>query len=224
MQQVLYVIMFFIVLGFAVKLSFRRPWVIALTGMMLGIFILAVGSYAPHQSKTQLADLLNSQSLMLDISVWISIESLLGIAFCFTMMHAISGKPWKYGYLIQAWPGLLILPIAFYLLTQTMFVFPGTDFTIITRIIAITATAGIIGLTFLIKWLIPEKSIRLEILFISWIFILILGIVSTVNGRPHIQGTHETDLPAMLTLAGIIIIFFLAGYTWFNLRKSLFNK
>lgn len=224
MQQILYVIMFFIVLAFVVKLSFRPAWVIALTGLLLGVFALAAGSYAPQQSKTQLTDLLNNPALMLDISVWISLESLLGIAFCFVTLRSITGSKWKYAYLLNAYPGLLILPILFWLTTQTVFAFPGTDFTFITRSIAGTATAGIIGLTFFIKWLIPEKSIRLEILFISWVFILILGIISTVNGRPLVQGTHETNLPALLTLTAMVTGFFLMGFAWFYIRKSLFHK
>ncbi len=224
MQQILYVIMFFIVLGFMVKLSFRPSWVIALTGLLLGLFILMFGSYAPHQSKTQLTDMLNNPSLMLDISVWISLESLLGIAFCFVTLRNITGSHWKYTYLLNAYPGLLILPIMFYLHSQTVFAFPGTGFTLISRSIAVIVTTGIIGLTFFIKWLIPEKSIRLEILFISWIFILILGIISTVNGRPLIQGTHETNLSALLTLTAIAGGFFLVGFARFYIRKSFFNK
>lgn len=224
MQQILYVIMFFIVLSFVVKLSFRPAWVIALTGLLLGVFVLLVGSYAPQQSKTQLADLLNNPSLMLDISVWISLESLLGIAFCFVTLRSITGSKWKYAYLLNAYPGLLILPILFWFITQIVFAFPGTDFTFITRTIAGTATAGIIGLTFFIKWLIPEKSIRLEILFISWVFILILGIISTVNGRPLVQGNHDINLPALLTLVAMGAGFFLVGFAWFHIRKLLFHK
>jgi hypothetical protein len=224
MQQILYVIMFFIVMAFVVKLSFSPAWVIALTGLLLGVFVLAVGSYAPQQSKTQLADLLNNPSLMLDVSVWISLESLLGIAFCFVTLRSITGSKWKYTYLLNAFPGLLILPILFWLITQTVFAFPGKDFTFITRSMAGMATAGIVGFSFFIKWLIPEKSIRLEILFISWIFILILGIISTVNGRPLIQGTHVTNLPALLSLTAMAAGFFLMGFVWFYIRKSLFHK
>ncbi len=161
---------------------------------------------------------------MLDISVWISLESLLGIAFCFVTLRSITGSHWKYTYLLKAYPGLLILPILFYVLTQTVFAFPGTGFTFISLSIAGIATAVIVGVTFFIKWFIPEKSIRLEILFISWIFILILGMISTVNGRPLIQGTHETNLPALLTLTAMAARFFLLGFAWFYVRKSLFNK
>jgi len=224
MQQILYVIMFFIMLSFIIKLSFRPVGVIIVTGLLVGAFLLAVGRYAPLQSKTQLADLLSNPSLMLDISVWISVESLLGMAFCFIMLQNITGNPWKYERWLKYYPGLLILPVLFYLLTQITFAFPGAEFAVISGTFAVFAAMGIIGLTLFILWVIPERSIRLEILFINWIFILILGIVSTVNGRPSIQGTHETHLPALLTLAVIFAAFFLLGFGWFYIRKLLFNK
>jgi hypothetical protein len=224
MQQILIVIMVFIVLSFLIKLSFRSPWVILLTGLMLGSFVLIVGKYAPQQSKTQLADLLNNPGLMLDISVWISLESMLGIAFCLVAVQNIAGIKPKYAAIVNTFPGLLILPILFYILTQTVFAFPGTDFNLISRSIAGLVMAGIIGFTFFIKWLIPEKGIRLEILFVSWIFILILGTIATVNGRPVIQGTHETNFPALLALALLAGGLVVAGFGWFFIRRSLFNN
>jgi hypothetical protein len=38
-------------------------------------------------------------------------------------------------------------------------------------------------LTWGVRWLVPEKELRLEVFFLSNALIAILGIIATVNGR-----------------------------------------
>lgn len=108
-------------------------------------------------------------------------------------------------YCICLWiPGLLIFPVLFAALTQLIFALPGTDFTII----GLATTVAILVLTllmaYLIKWLLPETDIRLELLFMINLLIAALGIVATVNGRTAAVGTNDVDWYALLTVLGLL--------------------
>ena len=61
-----------------------------------------------------------------------------------------------------------------------------------------------------LKWLLPEKEIRLELLFLANALIAILGVIATVNGQTAVAGISEVDWSA---LGGIVVllIFGLAG-------------
>ena len=60
--------------------------------------------------------------------------------------------------------------------------------------------------TLFLRYLLPEKELRLELLFLTNALTAILGIIATVNGRTAVTGVSEVDWGA---LTGLIIM--LAG-------------
>ena len=70
--------------------------------------------------------------------------------------------------------------------------------------------------SFLLRWLLPEKELRLELLFLANALIAILGIIATVNGRTAVKGIDEVDWGA---LAGLTILFVAGALVGMILRK-----
>ena len=60
--------------------------------------------------------------------------------------------------------------------------------------------------TLFLRYLLPEKELRLELLFLTNALTAILGIIATVNSRTAVTGISEVDWGA---LTGLIIM--LAG-------------
>lgn len=70
--------------------------------------------------------------------------------------------------------------------------------------------------SFLLRWLLPEKELRLELLFLANALIAILGIIATVNGRTAVKGIDEIDWGA---LAGLTILLVAGALVGMILRK-----
>ncbi|MDE6187412.1 MAG: hypothetical protein K2G17_04695, partial [Duncaniella sp.] len=59
------------------------------------------------------------------------------------------------------------------------------------------------SLSYLIRFLLPEKDLRLELMFVVNAITAILGIIATVNGRTAVKGTNSVEWDA---LAGFLLI------------------
>ena len=107
------------------------------------------------------------------------------------------------------------------MLVALIFTFPGKDFATVAWIMAalvlVLIPLGTIGL----RWLLPEKEIRLELLFITNALTAILGIVATVNGRTAVNGISEIDWSASV---GIIVMLLVGGMMGLALRRYKMNK
>lgn len=208
METVVIIIMVAVGFSFLLKLTFHRPAGAIALALVAAAFVFLSYDEATSQSKTQIAEWLQNPSLMLDTSVWLTIDVAFQICFCTMEAKKMTQKLSKKDiilYCICLWiPGLLIFPVLFAALTQLIFALPGTDFTII----GLATTVAILVLTllmaYLIKWLLPETDIRLELLFMINLLIAALGIVATVNGRTATVGTNDVDWYALLTVLGLL--------------------
>jgi uncharacterized membrane-anchored protein len=72
-----------------------------------------------------------------------------------------------------------------------------------------------------IRFLLPEKPLRLEILFLCASMILILGIIATVNGSTTFKGSDPIEWAALGTFALIALV---CGTVGFCIRKYKIRK
>jgi hypothetical protein len=79
-------------------------------------------------------------------------------------------------------------------------------------------------LTWGIKWLIPEKELRLEVFFLSNALIAVLGIIATVNGRTAVAGFAEVNWYALLGIVGLMLLGGIAGWVCFHVKISKINR
>ncbi|MDR1877079.1 MAG: hypothetical protein LBQ84_05595 [Flavobacteriaceae bacterium] len=206
--------MLFIIINCIVKLSFWKWQQSAIFGIVCGLFLILMYPYAIQQSKVQIANFLNNTNVMQDASVGVTIESGLCFFFCFMSLIKIYGKNSKKRIQLLFWyPGVLIFPVLFYILTQAIFSFTGIDFPIIAYILAIIVSVMIPLLSYGCRKILPEKELRLEIHFLMSLIVCILGLTATVDGDIIYTASEEPlNIKAIILSLGLFVIAFFLGF------------
>lgn len=223
MQTVVLVIMVLVCLNFIFKQTYRKWYSVLATSVVAMFFIGCTWKYAIEQSKSQIAVWLTDTDLMLDTAVIITLDVFLQIAFCMLAAHIQNAGVLKqrtlWVYRILRWfPGVLIFPVLFCLLVYAIFAMPGYPFETVTWATAVLIGISIPAATYFIKWLLPEKEIRLEFLFLTNLLIALLSIIATVNGRTAVEGITEIDWSALTGLLVLLIVGLAVGLTVYRIK------
>lgn len=222
MEILVILLMVFIGLGFLMKLTFwKKWWMPVIAALLCGGFLLLVWPYSIEQSKTQIADFLNNTSRMLDLSVLLTLEATLGIAYCFVSLAA----PHKKGYrvvraVLHYFMGLSVFIVLFYLQTRLIFVFPGVSFKTIGWLTAVAVVVLIPLARLIIGFILPENELRLEMYFFINLFLLGLTVVCTVNGTVAVDGGQLVDWFSTLGAVSIILAVATAGYAVYQIKTK----
>ena len=204
MELVVVIIMALVSLSFLLRLT-RLPIAIQMVLIAMIALVPIFGfELASEQSKTQIADWINTPALMLDVSVWLTVDVALQLAACFLPDRARAGLMLKY------FPGILIFPTVFSLLTYLLFLLPGIEFSTIGYGLGVGLIFVIPILARVVKYILPEDELRLELIFLINIVIAALGVVATVNGTTKVAGSNDFNLPALgvftaMMLAGLVV-------------------
>ncbi len=213
METVVMLIMLLVGLSFLLKLSFMRP--LPMIAEAAVIALVAVGSTdaAALQSKSQIGEWLQSPGLMLDVAVLLTVDVAAQIAFCIVSVggRGSLGMRILRGALLY-FPGLLIFPVVFYLLVQLIFALTGTGFATVGYTLGASLLAGCPLVALGVRFLLPEPPLRLELIFDLNCIIALLGIIATVNGRTATVGVNEVSLPALGTIAALLLCGAAAGF------------
>lgn len=225
MEYVVGILLGFITLSFLLKISFYGSFrYTVLIAILCSAFILLIWPYATEQSKTQIEDFLHSPKEMLDASVWITLESALMIGFCFNCFAYQSQHKTLFKRIVtcilKLYPGLLFGVVLSYTLTQIIYALPGVDFLQIAWYFAISISALIIILEWGLKIILPEYGLRLELLFVTNLFIIILGIIATENGQTYYRSVSNLDIKALLGTLSVIIGGMILGFIWKLISKK----
>ncbi len=213
METVVFILMLLVTFNFLLKQTFWKMSAVIILTLLCAMFGGGMWPYAIEQSKTQIADWLANPSLMLDTSVILTVDISLQMAYAMLAVHVANDYPvkrrtlWMYRFL-RWFPGLLIFPVLFSGLVWLVFEFPGTSFTILAWSFAVIVGIAIPAGRRLLLFLLPEKELRLELLFLTNALVAILGIVATVNGKTSVAGVSEVNWEA---LAATIATAFIGG-------------
>ena len=163
------------------KQTFRKRGSVAAIAVVATLFVGLMWPYAIQQSKTQIADWLANVQLMLDTSVVLTVEVALQMAFCMLAVHVLTTGPVKkrtlLAYRALRWfPGILIFPVLFSGLVYLIFSFSGVSFSLVAWSMAAGVLILISAGTLFLRYLLPEKELRLELLFLTNALTAILGI------------------------------------------------
>ena len=93
-----------------------------------------------------------------------------------------------------------------------IFMHPGRSFKVVAWGLAAVLAALAPALTFALRRLLPERPIRLEMLFLTEVLLGLMGIIGTTNGRTAVAGIDSFDAMSLLGVAGIVIVGMLIGY------------
>ena len=224
MDTIVWILIFITAFNFLLKQTFWRWTATWIAAGILALFVILTWKYAIEQSKTQIADWLGNQALMLDTSVVLTVEVSLQMAFCLLTVHVANMSPVKrrmrFAQMLLYWfPGVLVFPVLFFGLTQLIFTMPGVAFQTVAWCFA-TAVFVLIPLGRRgLRLLLPETDLRLELLFLTNALVAVLGIVATVNGRTAVDGVATVDWWALAGCVGIFIAGGVLGLLRQQLRK-----
>ena len=225
METAVIVLMALVLFNFVLKLSFlhiRETMTLAVVALLV---VALSWPLAIEQSRTQIADWLNNQQQMLDTAVLLTVDTALQLVFCFSMAGELAGeaknnKQKVRHMLLTYFPGLTVFIVLFSLLVWVIFAFPGTDFQLVAWALGTAIAIAIPCLSYLTKWMLPEKDIRLELLFIGNIATGILCIVTTVNGKTAVTGNTEIDWKSLLLVASVTLAGAAAGMAIRHIRQN----
>lgn len=210
METVVLVIMVLVCFNYVLKQTFRKPHAVGLSAVACGAFVGLMWPVAVEQSKSQIASWLADTGLMLDTAVVLTVEVALHMAYCVVAAQIqTSGRVrrrvvWAYR-LLRWYPGFLVFPVLFSLLVYSIFALPGVSFALVSwglgAVVLLSVTAGSWGA----KRLLPEREIRLELLFLSNALVGVLGVVATVNGRTAVAGVGTVDWAASAGVSALVV-------------------
>ena len=229
MKAIVLVIMILVCFNYILKQTFRKRYSVACSAIVCTLFMGLTWPYAIEQSKSQISGWLANSTLMLDIAVILTLEVAVQMAFCIlSVQFQNSGtiKSLTIGlYRILRWfPGILIFPVLFSVLVSLVFAMPGTSFPLIAWLSASIVLIAIPGCTYGLRHLLPEKEIRLELLFLSNALIAILGIIATVNGRTAVIGNSNVDWMALAGVCAFVISGLAGGIVLYGIKLKRIIK
>lgn len=211
METLVTVLMVLVAVDFSLKQTFNNRWYVLGISVVCAVFTALVWPWAIEQSKTQITDWLNDTQLMLDTSVVLTCEVALQMAFCLVAAHVLTSdrlpKRTVWLYRILRWfPGVLIFVVLFSALTQLIFAMPGHSFQQVAIALAAAVLVLVPLLTYALRLALPEKDIRLELLFLTHALTIILGIVATVNGKTTVDAVGKVDLSSLAAICLILAV------------------
>ena len=229
METVVLILMMLVCFTFLLKQTFHAPIVWGCISILLLIYTGISWPLAIEQSKTQISDWLSNPSLMQDTAVIITLDVMVQIIFCIMDLRIGDGggkkRGSRIGYLIVKWvPGFMIFPVIFSALTSVIFTFPGVSFQTISWSIAVGFSLLNPLLVLFVRYLLPEREIRLEVLFLCNLLIAILAIVATVNGRTAVEATNDADWNALAETSLVIIAGSIIGFVLYELKTKFRHK
>lgn len=224
MELIITVLMLFVALNCAAKLSLWRWWQRFAFSALLAAFVWWSQRYAVLQSKTQLADLLQNAVALQNMAVIVTIESAVSFGFCSRWLGGAYLSPacrwWER--LLRWYPSLLVFPVMFYVLTQTMFMAVGIGFGVTTAVVSAAALLGLPLLAGGVRLLVPDEEGRVELHVLLSCLVCVLGLICTVTGKIVYRAAEE---PVNWRMAGlgiaIFAVLFAAGYIGSKLKWRL---
>lgn len=229
METVVLVMMILVCFNYALKQTNRKIYSVLFSAAVCALFVGLMWPYAIEQSKSQISDWLADSTLMLDVAVILSLEVVIQMAFCILAAHIqTSGKVkpitiWIYR-VLRWFPGVLIFPVLFSILVSAIFALPGVSFSLVAWILAAIVFVSILLGSWILRWLLPEKEIRLELLFLANALIAILGVIATVNGQTAVAGISEVDWSALGGIVVLLIVGLVAGIIAYKIKLKRITK
>lgn len=229
METVVLILMMLVCFTFLLKQTFHSPIVWVGISILLLLYTGMSWPLAIEQSKTQISDWLTNPSLMQDTAVIITLDVMIQIIFCIMDLRVGDGggrkRGSRIGYLIAKWvPGFMIFPVLFSALTSVIFSFPGISFQAISWSMAVGISLLNPLLVLLVRHLLPEREIRLEVLFLCNLLLAILAIVATVNGKTAVEATNNADWNALAETGLVIISGSIIGFVLYELKTRFRHK
>lgn len=221
METLAILMMLLVGFSFVLKQTFHGVREVMTMAVVVLVFTGLMWEMAIEQSRTQIAAWIADASLMLDMAVLLSVDVALTMFFC--VMHVdiktsehVSRRRLMAYRCLKYFPGLLVFPVIFSLLVMLIFLFPGVSFQVLSWGLGAVLFLFLPALTYGVRWLLPERPIRLEVLFLSEVLLGLMGIVGTVNGTTAVAGISSFDALSLLAVVAIVAVGMALGYAHYR--------
>lgn len=224
METVVKLAMVLVSLSFVLKLTGYKLRQLLLMALLCALFVGFSWQFAAEQSKTAIASWLSDRELMQDIAVLMTLDVALQMAYCLMAVNLMNSGPLKRRTilvykLLRLFPGIMVFLVLFSLLVSCVFAFPGVSFSLISWCMA-AAVLVLLPLAVLgVRKLLPEKEIRLELLFLSNALTAALGVIATVNGTTASESVDSVDYPATAAVFGIVLLGAALGFLLYRIKS-----
>lgn len=224
METVVKLAMVLVSLSFVLKLTGYKLRQLLLMALLCALFVGFSWQFAAEQSKTAIASWLSDRELMQDIAVLMTLDVALQMAYCLMAVNLMNSGPLKRRTilvykLLRLFPGIMVFLVLFSLLVSCVFAFPGVSFSLISWCMA-AAVLVLLPLAVLgVRKLLPEKEIRLELLFLSNALTAVLGVIATVNGTTASESVDSVDYPATAAVFGIVLLGAALGFLLYRIKS-----
>ncbi|WP_455110528.1 hypothetical protein [Porphyromonas sp.] len=225
MELLVQILMLFVVLATALRLSFSSRGYALVYALLLGGFVYLSSPYAIEQTKTGLAAYIADRSLREYAAIFISLEVALFVGYSFSRLERPSSRRGQLLALaLAAYPGLLLFPVLFYLQSTLLFALPGVSFSLLAFLLAVASALAVYGLGCALRWLVPEEELRLEVFFLVQLFTFILGIIASVDETVRTAPSSPIAWRGLALSAGLAALCFGLGYLIPRIKQSLRHK
>jgi len=154
----IYVLVLLVVLQSSLRLSqWKSHWLRWGFALAVGLTVFFSVDIAASLSKPQVAAWLSTTSILQDIAVLCLLDALL--------------------LRLRWYPGLLIVPVVFYVLTQLLFTAVCTDFTTVAFLLATVVVLMLPLMAAAFKWLLPDDDNRRWLLLVVTILVCLTALV-----------------------------------------------
>jgi len=208
METIVFLSMALVCFNYLLKQTERKPLAAACSAAVCALFTGAAWPWAVAQSRTQIADYLADPSYLRDAAVLLTFEAAVQMAYCLLAVQVLASRTVRRRTLLlyralRHFPGILIYPVLFSGLVAAIFALPGCSFPLIAWSLALGIFALMLAGRCLLRRLLPERELRLELLFLSNALIALVGIIATVDGRTAAAAGSAVDWGALAGLAGL---------------------
>lgn len=223
METVVKLIIVLVFFSFVLKLTGYKPYQLLVAVLACVLFTGFSWSFAVQQSRTEIASWLSDRGLMQDMAVVLTIDVVLQMTYCLMAVNLMGSGVlkrstiWIYR-LLRAFPGIMVFLVLFGLLVSCVFAFPGVPFMLISWGMAVAVLIVVPLAVFLVRKLLPEKEIRLELLFLSNALTAALGIIATVNGTTVSGSAGSIDGRALAAVFAIVMSGAVLGFLLYRLK------
>ncbi|MDY5859152.1 MAG: hypothetical protein SPK09_08050 [Porphyromonas sp.] len=234
MEVVVQILMLIVLLSTLLKMSFVRWGYVVGYALCLALFLVLSYEASSLQTKTGIAQYLTVRELREHTAIFVTIESVLFLAFAFGRLGLEQGGRQALGYspVTRLWQrlsrsfltyfcGFLIVPVLFYIQTSLIFALPGVDFAQVSYALATLVALLVPALSYLCRRLLPEEGLRLELLFIISALVFVLGIITTVDEQVRTAPEVAFDWRGGLIALSLFGLCFLLGVYSYQIKLKL---
>ncbi len=215
MESLVQLLMLLVCLVAVIKLSLAHQWLNLAFALVLAGFSLWIKDFCTEETIAGISMYIEQKSLRESMAILLTLESLVYMLYAFAPKKKV----------LALYPSLLMFPILYYTETNLFFAFAGEDFFLVALVLALVVLSLFIALPYLIKWLVPEEEIRLELLFLSSIVMTVLGLLTTVDDSLSYEAPpSEMRLAPLLIALALFVLCFAIGYYLPRIKDLLFRK